>query len=96
MCTSGGVTTYFDINPEQQRKIEGLIERKQIPETFNLNGKMVISKDILGFTNDKPSPRLDIKNWDEFRVWAHRQSWYRKHRAKPPASPLPQPVTLLP
>ena len=95
MCSVGGIDSYHSITPEQEKKIEGLIELKQLPKTFNLNGKMVISADILGFTNDKPTENLNIKNWDEFRQWAHRQSWYQKHRPKTQASPPPQTASLL-
>lgn len=94
MCTNGGINTYHDITPEQQRKIEGLLETKQLPKTFNLNGKMVIRDDILGFTNDKAQTTLGISNWEEFRQWAYRQDWYRKGKSNPLASSKPQTIDL--
>lgn len=82
MCSSKSGDSYYDITPEQEKKLEGLIVSKKIPKTFKLNGQTVISEDILGFTNDKPKEKLNIKTWEEFRDWAYQQSWYLKNQPK--------------
>lgn len=90
LCLIDGNQDYTEISEEQEHKINDLIESHRIPQEFTLNKKLIQSSTILGFTHKKvvhsSSEGTKFKNWDEFRDWAHKQSWYKKHAISSPES----------
>lgn len=92
-----GREKYYEVNPIQERKITGLIREHKIPATFTLNGNRIVSKEILGFTEQKPEVKkeLGISSMADLRKWAQAQPWYQRSKAKastPARKPIGQPA----
>lgn len=96
---SYGRHKYYELKENQEEHITKLIREYRIPKHFQLNGKEVISSEIIGFTNEKKEdkPDLGIRSMDDLRNWAKQQKWYKKKVPKDIAiKPETKPVTLLP
>lgn len=83
MCKDqNGTDSYYELRPGQEERISTLIREKRIPETFQVDGKTVISEHILGFTDEKgPSVAEQTstsEGYERFRENVRQQAWYRK------------------
>lgn len=101
MCLdSSGISTYTEMKQGQEVRITRLINEKRLPPFFTLNGDKVITKDILGFTDDKVSvadQTATPEGYEKFRQSVMASAWYQKKKGKPvQASPQLQPITLVP
>lgn len=102
MCIdSNGTESYYELQQGQEVRLTRLINEKRLPQTFVLNGKTVITKDILGFTDDKKSVSEQTstkEGYERFRKSVMAQAWYQKAkgRTKPEPSHQLSPITLVP
>lgn len=79
---------YLEISPQEEEKIQALIDQNRLPTVFTLNGVRIVSETILGFYDKRNSdsnpfkqketpPPTNQKINSDFFERVRQQDWYQ-------------------